>query len=49
MVIMSLVVFIPLIAGVNPIVVFRLPRAVLLMPPIDLALHLYLPSKWCIT
>lgn len=35
-IIVSLVVFIPLIAGMNPVEIFRLSRSVLIMPPVHL-------------
>lgn len=35
-IIVSLVVFIPLVAGMNPVEIFRLSRSVLIVPPVHL-------------
>ena len=45
MVVVRLVILVPLIACVHPVVVLGLAGSVLLMPPVDLALHLDLASK----
>lgn len=44
-VVMGLVVLVPLVPSVHPVVVLRLPRSILLVPPVHLALHLDLPPK----
>lgn len=49
MIVMCLVILVPFIACVHSVVVFRLPRAVLLMPPIHFAFHLHFTTEGCIT
>lgn len=39
MIIVSLVVLVPLISSVNTVEIFRLPRPVLVMPPVNLQRH----------
>ena len=45
MVVMCLIVLVPFITGVHSVVILRLPGPILLMPPVDFALHLDLSSE----